>query len=290
MSRARPILLSILLLLAHRVASAADAEEEAAAAYDRGASAYDRGDFPTAATELARADELAPNDVTLELALEAASRSTDAVLAMTLVERAEKRPTPSERLTSAADAAKKRFASKVGTINVVCSNAPCEVAIDEKPVPANRAIIVLARNHRVVIKRGSEDETRDVAVAGGKAVEIISSARAPTELRTNGPPADTLPSHGVAPKWFWIATVVTVASGAATALSALYTARTHDEFTADRSNVELSNDGKFAEGRTVVLGVVTGALAVSTVVLGAVLVDFRRGNVALGPGAMRIRF
>jgi hypothetical protein len=96
--------------------------------------------------------------------------------------------------------------------------------------------------------------------------------------------------RGPAPKWFWIATVDTVASGAATALSALDTARTHDEFTADRSNVELSNDGKFAEGRTVVLGVVTGALAVSTVVLGAVLVDFRRGNVALGPGAMRIRF
>ena len=46
--------------------------EGARAAYDRGAAAYDAGNYELAASELTRADDLAPNDIALELALKAA--------------------------------------------------------------------------------------------------------------------------------------------------------------------------------------------------------------------------
>src|SRR5262249_30308245 len=58
-------------------------------AYDRGATAFDNKDYATAARELARADDLVPNNVALVTALKAALRADDAVLGMTLAERAD---------------------------------------------------------------------------------------------------------------------------------------------------------------------------------------------------------
>lgn len=297
MSRAHSILIGALLgavvVIAPRIAGAADVEEEAAAAYDRGASAYDRGDFTTAATELARADELAPNDVTLELALNAAARTSDPVAAMKLVERAEKRAHASKRLTSAADVVRKRFASSVGRINITCSGEPaCEAAVDDHPIEVNRATVVVAGKHRVTITRAGSHETHDVVIDGGKTVELLATVSSAPSQPSGDSRRDEAPStRGVSPVWFWVGAGATVAIGGATALSALDTASTHDDFGADRSNVDLSNEGKSAERRTVVLGAVTGVVAVSTAVLGLLLVDWNRNSkVAIGPGAMRIRF
>jgi hypothetical protein len=281
-----------LLVLAPSTALAADAEEEAAAAYDRGASAYDRGDFTTAATELARADELSPNDVTLELALAASARTTDAVAAMKLAARADKRPNASTRLVAAADAVKKRFASSVGSINVVCTG-DCSARIDDQPAPVNSAVVVAAGKHRVDIARGDvRQPPREIVVDGGKSVELIAAGDGPPSARVEIPSATSEPSRGLAPTWFWVGVGVTAALGGATAFSALDTAATHDEFAADRSNGDLSNEGKSGERRTIVLGIATGVLAVTTVVLGTLFVDWggNRGKVAIAPGAMRIRF
>jgi hypothetical protein len=292
MSRAHwPLLLvAAFAVFAPRAAHAADAEEEAAAAYDRGASAYDRQDFVTAANELARADELAPNDVTLELALNAALRGTDALFAMTLVERAEKRPHPSARLVTATEAVRKRFASSVGTITVVCSGEPaCVATIDEKAVPSNVAIAVAAGKHRVEIARGdAREKPREVVVGGAKSVELLADT--PESVRMDAHLFDREPSRGIAPVWFWVGSGVTVALGGATVLSAIDTASTHDDFASDRSNVDLSNDGKSAERRTFVLGAVTGVLAIATAVVGVALVDWNRGKVAIGPDSVRVRF
>lgn len=293
MSRApEAILFATVLVLAPRMARAADVEEEAAAAYDRGASAYDRKDFVTAATELARADELAPNDVTLELALSAAARTTDAVAAMTLVERAERRPTPSARLKTAIDAVKKRFASSVGTITVVCSGEPpCDAVIDEKNVPPNASVLVTAGKHRVEIARGNRrEQIREVNVGGGKSIELIAAGYTPENVRMDAPLFEREPARGISPVWFWVGAGVTVAVGGATVLSAFDTASTHDDFEADRSNADLANEGRSAERRTAVFGVVTGVLALSTAVLGIAFVDWNRGKVALAPGAMRVHF
>jgi hypothetical protein len=257
----------------------ADAEDDAAAAYDRGAAAYDRGDFGTAASELARADALGPNDVTLELALTAVARTDDAVLGMTLVERAESRPRPSKRLLAATDAARKRFAAMVGKIDVVCAvDPPCEAAFDGTPIAPNRATIVVVGPHRVTIARSGTRETHDVTIEAGKTVELIATVAPPPA------PTPTLtvePSRGVRPVWFWVATGVTVAVAAATALSALDTASTYDEFSSDRSNVDLANAGRSAERRTVALGVTSGVLAVGTVVLGVFLIDWHPSSTSV---------
>jgi len=270
------VLATALLVVVPRVALA-DAEEDAAAAYDRGAAAYDRGEFAVAAKELARADELAPNDVTLELALGAVVRTTDAILGMTLVERAESRPRASKRLTTATDTARTRFAGSVGKVDVVCAAAPpCEAAIDGVPLVPNRAALVAVGKHRVSIARSGTREEHDVTVDPGKTVELIETAAPPPV--TPPPVATVAPtsseSSGVRPVWFWAATGLTVAVGAATALSALDTASTYDQFASDRSNVDLSNSGRSAERRTIALGVVSGVLAAGTIVLGAFFVDW----------------
>ncbi len=61
-------------------------------AYDRGAAAHQRGDEATAARELALADAILPNPVTLQAALEAALAADDGALAITLCERAQRAP------------------------------------------------------------------------------------------------------------------------------------------------------------------------------------------------------
>jgi hypothetical protein len=286
-------LIALGLVLSPFAASAADVEEEAAAAYDRGASAYDRGDFTTAATELARADELAPNDVTLELALNAASRTTDAVSAMKLVERAEKRAHASKRLVTVTDNVRKKFGGSVGRINIACSGEPaCEAAFDDRPIDVNRPTLVAAGKHRVTITRADSRETHDVVIDGGKTVELLATvSSAPSSPRPAiAPTASAEPQRGFSPVWFWVGAGVTVAVGGATVFSALDTASTHDEFAADRSNVDLANEGQSAERRTIILGAVTGVLAVTTAVVGLALVDWNKGKVAIGPGAMRVRF
>ena len=287
------LLVVALVTIAPRVAFAADVEEEAAAAYDRGASAYDRSDFVTAATELARADELAPNDVTLELALNAAARNTDAVAAMKLVERADKRAHPSKRLMSAADVVRKRFASSVGRINVACTGEPaCEAAFDDAPLEVNRATLVAAGKHRVTITRAGSRETHDVVIDGGKTVELLATVSAASPARSPTAPGDARRDdapRGISPVWFWVGAGVTVAVGGATVLSALDTASTHDDFAADRSNVDLSNEGQSAERRTIILGAVTGVLAVATAIVGVGLVDWNHGKVAIAPDSVRVR-
>jgi hypothetical protein len=80
--------------LAHADTSAdasADNKQKARAAYARATEANERGDYVGAARELALADELAPNPVTLKAALEATLDADAAVLGMELVARADKR-------------------------------------------------------------------------------------------------------------------------------------------------------------------------------------------------------
>src|SRR5687768_1985938 len=126
------------VLVCASIAHAEPDVDSARSAYDRGAAAYDRGEYPLAAAELARADELAANDVALELALKAAVKAEDAPLAMTLAARADGRQ-GNAALRSARDAARARMASRTGRVVVTClPSTICNATFDDVPYPTGR--------------------------------------------------------------------------------------------------------------------------------------------------------
>ncbi|HVM68469.1 MAG TPA: hypothetical protein VM204_01365 [Gaiellaceae bacterium] len=276
----------------------ADPKDDAAEAYDKGAAAYDKGDFAVAATQLARADEIAPSAVTLELALGAALRADDAALGMTLVERVEKRR-GTKALDRLADAARRRLASRVGKLGVTCPRAPrCDVTLDgERFEPgAPRYVAVGAREVSVAL--GAAPQRFDVTIEPGKTVELVptapavaaSSPAAPAAGGAETPPrgpdeaADVRVTSGLSPTWFWLGVGLTAVAGGAAAADA----------------------GRSAEQRTVVLLAGAGALALATGALGLFFVDWSGGrgsgaasspvtragsprvDVAIGPGAARV--
>jgi hypothetical protein len=266
----------------------ADAKEDAAIAYDRGARAYDRGDFTLAATELARADELAPNAVTLELAIAAAMKADDAVFGMTLVERASSRKGIKETVLLNA---RKKLGPRVGRIAVRCSD--CEAAVDGAKVPLDTARFVSVGVHVVTFARPTGKEERlEVVVEPGKTVDVAPASPAPTPAAPAPPPREVkaappvlVPSQpeeprGLSPVWFWTGVGLTAIAGGAGIASAIDTAAKHDAFLKDRSDAAASSAGQDAETRTYILFGAAGAFAIATAVIGLGLVKWDRPRTA----------
>jgi hypothetical protein len=291
-------------------AAFADEREDAATAYDRGAAAFDRGDFVTAARELARADELLPSPVTLELAINAAIKSDDAALGMTLADRASTRK-GTKALDAAAASARKKFSSRVGKLSVMCpANSRCDVTLDGASFEPNAPRIVAVGSHRVVLTRSSttEPERFAVRIDPEKTTELLLPAAAPpvspaptaTPVDPVKPPPptpakkkDADDARGLSPAWLWVGAGATALVGGFTIASGLDTASKHDAFAQDRSDTTLANEGRAADQRTTFLLVATGALALATVAVGLFVVDWRGRDDAddtkKGTAAARIR-
>jgi len=270
----------------------ADSKEDAATAYDRGAAAYDRGDFVTAANELARADELAQSPVTLELAISAAVRADEPELAMTLVERAEKRK-GNKALDLAAANAKKKLGAKVGKLNVVCpsSASRCVVAVDGTHFEPGAPRWIAVGAHKVSVTRSSTTpEIFDVTIEAGKTVELVPSSSPPAGAVPSTPSTASQPTPppppppvvekptkeaGPSPTWFWVSLGLTGIAGAATVISGLDTMSKRDAFLADRSNQAAADAGQAADTRTVILIAATGVLAAVTTIVGVFVVDWK---------------
>lgn len=282
------MLLTALACLTVASPARADAKDDAAAAYDKGAAAYDKGDYVVAASELARADELAPNAVTLELAINAALRADEPVLGMTLVERAEKRR-GTKVLDKAADTARRKLVARVGKLNVACPS-DCEVKVDGKRFDRAGAggTWLTVGTHDVAVDLGGSVQRSSVTIEAGKTVELLPTApslaressagaeRGSAEPRSGKP--ETEPAGGPSPTWFWVALGVTAVVGGASVVSGLDTASKHDEFVKDRSNVEAASAGRAADERTTILVGATGVFAVATAAIGLFVVDWGGGS------------
>jgi len=266
------------------VANAQDKDIAAARdAYDRGAASYDAGEYALAAQQLAKADQIAPNDVALELALKAAVKANDALLAMDLVTRAEGRPSASPGVLAARDDARAKMANRVGKVTVKCApgTSRCTATLDDAPFPTTDSRFVLAGAHRVVIDDGSgAKQAFRVRVDPGASVPVEAAAPAPAtslpnETTTTTPPPAP-PSRagaGISPAWFWIGTGLSTALGGVTIASAVDTRNKHAEFRANPS-LERSDDGVDAQLRTNLLVASTAAVVVTTAVLGLFFVKW----------------
>ena len=275
------VALAVLTLASPREASA-DTRESAREAYDRGAAAYDSGDYPRAAIELARADELFANDVALELAIKAAVKADDPRLAMTLAARGSRRA--SAGVAAAAEAAKTKMAGRTGTLIVMCpGRASCAATIDGEDVRAGAPHVVLVGEHRVLVEGGGGPREQLVARVSADAVTEVKGAP-PSGVLGNGagavpvlpPPraSDERPAssasshgHGLSPTWFWIGLGVTAALNAGAIASAVDTQGKREDFRQSPSS-ELQERGLDAQLRTNLLAGGTGFVGVATAVVG----------------------
>jgi hypothetical protein len=165
----------IAVLLAVPSSAWADDREEARRAYDQGTVAHKRGDYAEAATQFARADELAPSSIALRAALDEAVRARNCVLGAELLERSKRGPsdTPLSRSVGAAEGA---FRGCAGRVVVHCPEGrACQATLDGKPMAPGKPTwsrvgqrtLLLQVDDRTLPPRQVEikpDETLDIPV------------------------------------------------------------------------------------------------------------------------------
>jgi hypothetical protein len=277
-------------------ASAGDARGRARAreAYDRGASAHQRGDHATAARELALADSILPNPVTLQAALEEALDADDAVLAVELCDRAARGPVE-PTLAALTQRARARFARRVGRVRVDCGGVACAVTLDGGAVEAGRGIVVRVGHHTLAVDRGGAIAQRTVDVEPEATASVVLGG--PTAIEeAPKPQVAPPPARGPSPGWFIAALGATAVAGGVTFGFAVDTANRHAGFVAagcagpvHGDCTGLAADGTAAQLRTDVLAGVTAALGVASVVAGVLTFRDRRAERAsIGLGAGRV--
>lgn len=248
----------------------AEAVEEARSAYREAKSAYDNGDFGLAARSFAKADELAPHERALEMALVAAQRADDPAFGMELVTRADERG-----LAEIARAAREAFAARTGKVDVMCpDHATCTASLDGTDLRIDKSNWATVGEHTGVLDVSGIVETFTVNVEAGQTTTVKPSApksepaAAPLTTPPPSEPPPLLAKKKLSPVWFWIGTGVTGVLGAATLGSGIDTLATHDAFRADPSNERLASQGSGAEVRTNVLLVSTGVALLATAAVG----------------------
>ncbi|MBK6693282.1 MAG: hypothetical protein IPG50_13905 [Myxococcales bacterium] len=253
----------------------ADASQDAAAAYDRGAAAYDAGDYATAARELSAADERVPSAIALELALKAATRSADAVLAMNLAERADARG----QALDAALEARRRLGRQAARVVLVCPPpVVCSGTIGGVPLETGRARWVSPGPVRIVIVGDGREEERAVDLAGGSSHELVPSRTPATQsvsAPVTPPPAAAAVRAGLPPLVVAVGGALTAGLAVGFGASALDTKTQHDAFLRDTSDEAAAARGRNAEIRTNLLLGALSVTALATLALGVFAVDWR---------------
>lgn len=268
----------------HDAARAEETADEKAAheAYERGARAFGQGSYAVAATEFTRADELRPAPAALEAALKAAILAEDAVLAITLADRAQTRA-PSEAIAAQTARARDRFAHKVGRLVLRCAD-PCSAKVGNESVPIGAGRYYLAGNYVIEITAGGSAELFAVQLPGGADMEWKPPSKTPPPALSQSSAATMLPTASVAPRstatqgplspppsrlspiWFGLLTGVTAVSAGLTIGFGVDTLSQHDAFTKAPTAAGAAS-GQDAQLRTnLLLGVTTASLVGAAIV------------------------
>jgi hypothetical protein len=201
----------IAALLAVPSSAFADDREEARRAYDQGTVAHKRGDFAEAATQFARADELAPSSVALRAGLDETVRAHNCVLGAELLERSKRGPSD-PALVRSVSAAESAFHGCAGRVVLHCPEGrACQATLDGRPLVPGRPTwsrvgqrtLLVQVDERPLPARQLEikpDETLDVPVAVPEAPAspapvpgVRSESMATTPNETEAPPPTETP-------------------------------------------------------------------------------------------------
>jgi hypothetical protein len=277
-------------------AVAAEPSLQARESYAEGARAYDAQDYASAAARFARADELSPNLIALKLALISATRADDAVLAMTLVQRAQARQLDDETRALVGDA-RQRFSQRVALVRVRCRTEECQARVAGRSMRHGELAVVSPGDVTVEFGQGANAHTQSVEVAPEQTVDVLEpvvSVVMPPLLRTDVPvaKAQQLPVLRATPAaaqppslprgFFWGGVALTGALGAATAFSGIDTLSKRKQFENDR-NVETRASAQSAVERTNWLLGSALVSGVVTAVVGVFFTDTARARTASVP-------
>lgn len=267
---ARGLLLALLVVTQPVLATATEEAPAvtAAALYDRGASAYDSGRFEEALSTLARAEALLPNDVTLELALRAALRTSQAPEAMALAERATGR---GERVIAVARLVRRKFEQRVGTLRVLCGN--CEARLAGQQLEPGASRLVEVGQHELWISSGPSSRVYPIRIDPAQQLDfrLESSTVAAPSRRDPAPEAGRVAR--VSPAWMWLAAGVSTALSAATIVSAIDTRARYERFRNEPDEAH-ARAGMSSQARTNWLLGGTLLSVGTTVVLGVFVVEW----------------
>ncbi len=171
------VVVALTIAFSANVARADDAAADARAAYDEGLAAHENGDEKTAARDFAKADAILPSNEALEAATASALRADDAILGMTLVERASSRQLDG-RAADTIERARRAFAPRVSTVVIDCNGAEeCAAAVDDAaPVDAHVAFLALPGKHSIAISRDKNRQFVNISVGGGEAIRIAQQS------------------------------------------------------------------------------------------------------------------
>lgn len=248
----RSTFVPLLLILTSASPALADTRSDARAEYERGKKAHARQDYAEAAHAFAQADEILPSAVSLQAAIEEATRAEDAQLALALCERADRRADSTPALTRAVEQARAHFP------------APVAPAPTPEPTPAP-------------------------VVPPSEATPAVTPAPAPTQPPL--PPPVSERRSGLSPVWFWTGVGVSGALAVATLATGALTASTHGSFEDERcAQLDAGHCGDLAaRGRTLQtlgLGLLAGTalISVTTVAIGVFATDWKgKPRVSIAP-------
>jgi hypothetical protein len=257
--------------------SAAD-RDAAATAYDRGTSAFLSHDYARAAQWFETAYRLAPNPQALLGAMRAHERNGDLMRAGTLALRATAFHADDPAAARAASATLAQATPLFLRVDVTCTaaegSASCTVELDGvlashtsffvTPDAAHRIVAAFATGNAEASVTGAAGETRSVTLEAPppppEGVAVLGPEGGARSVAASDP-------GGLSPAIFAVGGVLTVAAAGTLIWSGVDTLAGVGPYEADPTPERLA-DGQSRELRTNVLIGVTGALAVTTVVLG----------------------
>jgi hypothetical protein len=296
----RSFVLAAVVGAALGLSSAAHADDIKAQArddYRAGAAAYARKDYAAAARLFARADERMPNGRVLLLALAAALSDADAVIAMTLVERAEGRALkgPAAELLRGV---RQRFSRAAGKVRLVCpGSVTCRARIREREIGNGEAMWLTIGNYQAELWAEGHDPTRKLVEVEPQAVaeltpseeELIPTALATPKAREPAAPA-VAERHGLPPLLFWSSCAATAVGIGASVLFTVV-ANQKGKGAEFSPSPETMSDAEAARTTARLSWLGTGVLAATSVALGF-YTDFEprakasRVSLKAGPGSL----
>jgi hypothetical protein len=278
---------------AHADPPPADVEPSSAAAlYDAGLAAHLRGDLVLAAESFARADELEPNEITLETALREALRADLPVLGMRLHARLRRVPSPNRDLRATARAVATAFGERVAWVALACEG--CTAEVDGEELAAGAELPLLPGTHVVVVRSGAPEPARTLELAAGERV-TLRPGLGPTR-ETQPPPAPYEPPSGVHPAWLTLGVVATLGFTAGAIGSYAQASDLESELEAKRRAREpegadrLAEEGQSAETRLYAFTALATLSALGTTALAVWAIDWTGGSatVSVGPRGLRL--
>lgn len=290
-----PLLSALALAVAVAAHAAPDeaTKKRAHEAFERGTKQSERGDYEAAARSYAEADELSPNKVALEAALDTCILANDAPLGAELLERSKRDSTLSADLLKRAHAA---FDGRAGRVEIKCVDA-CVAKIDGAVIEQGGTWAKVGPHH-VSIKEGEYTLDKDVDVKSGAPL-TLEVDRTPKPITPVTPPIDTpKPSTRILhPAFAYTGIGITAGLLAGTIASGVDATNDYDAFVAatPAQKDALAEAGRASEKRTNVLIGVTAGMGAITLGLGLLAIPWggsgdsaKPVSFEIGPGRLQL--